>query len=59
VLLEKVHNNDTTLISLDLGLNQIGDAGAKDLSDALKYNTTLTFIDLCRNEIGDAVTKDL
>jgi hypothetical protein len=41
VHLEKIRNNDSTLTSLDLYRNQIGAAGAKDLSEALKHNTTL------------------
>jgi Ran GTPase-activating protein (RanGAP) involved in mRNA processing and transport len=58
-LLEKIRNNDTTLTSLNLYGNQIGDAGAKDLSNALKHNTTLTSLDLGNNLIGAAGAKDL
>ncbi|CAF1691629.1 unnamed protein product, partial [Adineta ricciae] len=43
-----------TLTTLDLSGNQIGDAGAQYMSDALRHNTTLTTLDLSGNQIGDA-----
>ena len=43
---------DTTLQSLELGYNDIGDEGAESMSDALKVNTTLQSLDLSDNEIG-------
>jgi hypothetical protein len=58
-LLERIRNNDSALSSLDLRGNQIGDAGAKDLSDALKHNTTLTSHSLGVNLMGDVGAKDL
>ena len=58
-LLERIRNNDPTLTSLSLYGNKIGDAGVKDLVDALKDNRTLTSLDLRWNEIGDAGAKDL
>jgi hypothetical protein len=59
MLLEMVRNNDITLVSLDLRYNQIRDAVAKDLCDALKHNSTLTALDLEGNKIGTAGAKDL
>jgi hypothetical protein len=41
-LLKRIRENDPTLTSISLGYNQISDAGAKDLAEALKVNKTLT-----------------
>eukprot|EP00019_Armaparvus_languidus_P001153 CAMPEP_0168591766 /NCGR_PEP_ID=MMETSP0420-20121227/7321_1 /TAXON_ID=498008 /ORGANISM="Pessonella sp." /LENGTH=76 /DNA_ID=CAMNT_0008627603 /DNA_START=431 /DNA_END=659 /DNA_ORIENTATION=+ len=35
---------NTTLTSIDLGYNKIGDAGAEQIAEALKVNKTLTSI---------------
>jgi hypothetical protein len=59
ILLKRIRNNDLTLTSLDLGRNQIGAAGAKAVSEALKHNTTLTSLDLEANLISTAGAKDL
>ena len=40
-------NNTLTFIPIKLKDNEIGDIGAKSLSDALKSNTTLTKFNLC------------
>ena len=45
---------NTTLTQLDLRDNNIGDAGAASLAEAMKVNTTLTQLDLSRNPIGVA-----
>ena len=49
----------TTLTSIDLDSNNIGDDGAKDIAEALKTNSTLTSIDLQSNNIGDDGAKDI
>ncbi|XP_044178924.1 NLR family CARD domain-containing protein 3-like [Acropora millepora] len=43
---------NTSLTSLHLGLNSIGDEGANSLSEALRVNTSLTSLDLDDNSIG-------
>ncbi|XP_068683707.1 uncharacterized protein [Montipora foliosa] len=50
---------NTYLTTLDLSGNEIGSAGAKSLSEALKGNTCLTTLYLRGNEIGSAGTKYL
>ncbi|XP_067050418.1 protein NLRC3-like isoform X4 [Acropora muricata] len=42
---------NTSLTSLDLYYNFIGDEGAHSLSEALRVNTSLTSLDLCLNSI--------
>ncbi|XP_068756016.1 NLR family CARD domain-containing protein 3-like, partial [Montipora capricornis] len=44
---------NTSLTTLDLSYNSIGDEGATSLSQALAVNTSLTTLDLSRNSIGD------
>jgi Ran GTPase-activating protein (RanGAP) involved in mRNA processing and transport len=44
---------DTSITSINLRGNQIGDAGAAVLAEELQVNTCLTSIDLRNNEIGD------
>ena len=51
--IERLKRNDTTLTSIDLGGNDIGDEGTKSLSEALAHNSTLTTINLESNNIGD------
>jgi Ran GTPase-activating protein (RanGAP) involved in mRNA processing and transport len=46
--------NNTTLKSLDLNQNRIYDAGASELTKALRVNTTLTTLDLEYNGIGNS-----
>ena len=47
------HQHETTLKSLDLGDNQIGDEGGVAIAKALSVNTTLTDLNLMWNQIGD------
>ena len=44
---------NTSLTSLNLDGNSIGDEGANSLSEALRVNTSLTSLDLRDNSIGD------
>ena len=43
---------NSTLTSLDLSWNEIGDKGATSMAAALEKNSTLTSLDLSENEIG-------
>ncbi|WP_425361484.1 hypothetical protein [Candidatus Tisiphia endosymbiont of Ceraclea dissimilis] len=55
-----IHQITTNSITtLDLSNTGIGDAGAKDLAEALKINKSITSIDLCYNKIGDTEAKAL
>ena len=47
------------LTTLDLGLNAIGDEGAKTIAKALKVNKGLTTLDLGHNAIGDEGAKTI
>ena len=47
-----LHHN-TTITTLGLSHNGIGDEGATALGVALHHNTTLTTLDLSHNGIGD------
>jgi lysophospholipase L1-like esterase len=57
--LKRLQFNDSTLVTLSLRSSSIGDAGAKDLSEALKENSTLVTLYLGSNSIGAAGAKDL
>ena len=48
-----------SLISANLAGNDIGDAGAAALSDALKTNSTLETLELRSNEVGAAAARSL
>ena len=48
-----------SLTSLNIERNNIDDAGAQELADALKVNSSLTSLNLGRNEIGDAGAREL
>ena len=50
---------NTSLTSLDLSENSIGDEGASSLSEALRVNTSLTSLDLSENSIGDEGASSL
>ena len=50
---------NTSLTSLDLSNNSIGDEGASSLSDALRVNTSLTSLNLPGNSIGDEGASSL
>ncbi|OAQ25001.1 RNI-like protein [Linnemannia elongata AG-77] len=51
MLVEAIKAN-STLTTLDLGDNSVGDNGAQALSEALKTNSTLTTLNLLYNSIG-------
>ncbi|XP_028911369.1 leucine-rich repeat-containing protein 71 [Ornithorhynchus anatinus] len=46
--------SNRTLVSLNLGYNRIGDAGAAHLAQALRLNRSLLSLSLAHNGIGDA-----
>ena len=50
--LGRLHENDPSLRELYLSFNQIGDAGAHALAEALRTNTSLTRLVLGDNQIG-------
>jgi Ran GTPase-activating protein 1 len=41
------------MTELELGVNEIGDEGAKAIAEALKVNAVLTTLSLWNNSIGD------
>jgi hypothetical protein len=43
---------NTTLMSLDLGWNDLGEGGGRALAETLRLNTTLTSLDLGFNDLG-------
>ncbi|KAL8571252.1 hypothetical protein ACOMHN_067809 [Nucella lapillus] len=45
---------DDSLVSLNLSNNDLGDAGAAHLADALKTNRSLLVLNLANNKVGDA-----
>jgi hypothetical protein len=53
-LLAEVLKTNSCLTELDLGMNNIGAAGAAALGEALETNSTLKQLDLGDNQIGDA-----
>jgi len=62
-IIERLTQNDITLITLNIGHNNIGVAGAQAIAEALEGNTTLTTLDISYNNIDDvgtiAITKAL
>ncbi|CAF1522034.1 unnamed protein product, partial [Didymodactylos carnosus] len=56
-LLEKLSSNDRT--TLDINNNNISDAGAKSIAEALKTNQTLTYLLINNNNISDAGAKSI
>ena len=50
---------NTSLSSLDLRSNSIGDEGANSLAEALIVNTSLSSLDLGYNSIGDEGANSL
>ncbi len=47
------------LLALDLHNNRVGNAGAAQIADALKYNRTLKSLQLQENEITESGAFDL
>ena len=58
-ILSRLKANDESLTEIDLGGNQIGAAGAKEIAEALKTNTTLTELYLEDNEIHEAILESI
>ena len=52
LLAKELLNNNTKITTLDLTLNEIGDAGAIALANALYTNKTLKVLNLSQNKIG-------
>jgi len=55
--LRAIRENKTA--KLALRGNRIGEAGVKEVAEALKANTTLTMLNLRDNSIGDAGAKEV
>lgn len=53
LVLERIRRNDDTLTKVNLRSRNIGDTGAKLLSDALAHNNTVDVLNLYSNNIGD------
>jgi Ran GTPase-activating protein (RanGAP) involved in mRNA processing and transport len=53
VFIVEALKTNTTLTSLNLGFNSIGNEGGKAIGESLKMNRTLTELNLGDNEIGD------
>lgn len=51
--LSTLHSCNRTLISLNLGFNRIGDAGAGHIADGLRLNRSLLWLSLAHNRIQD------
>jgi Ran GTPase-activating protein (RanGAP) involved in mRNA processing and transport/predicted Ser/Thr protein kinase len=51
-ILERLRQNDITLIKLDLSNNKLDSAGVKNLAEALQHNTTLKCLNLAGCQIG-------
>ncbi|KAL0242542.1 hypothetical protein GEMRC1_005105 [Eukaryota sp. GEM-RC1] len=58
LLIEALKTN-TTVTSVTLVGNSIGDEGARALAGALKVNSSVTSVDLCFNSIGDEGARAL
>src|SRR3989338_10798922 len=52
--LSRLRSNDSTLTTLDLRKNNIGDFGASALATALQHSSSLTTLNLFLNNIGDS-----
>jgi len=50
---------NSTLVSLDLQYNTIGDVGARSLSEAIMTNPTFTRLDLRDNSYGELGVQTL
>ncbi|XP_032254152.1 leucine-rich repeat-containing protein 71 [Phoca vitulina] len=51
--LSTLHSGNRTLVSLNLGFNHIGDAGAGYIADGLRLNRALLWLSLAHNRIQD------
>ena len=58
-LLSQVLAVNSSLTSLNLSVNGIGDSGATSLSQALAVNSCLTYLNLSENSIGDSGATSL
>ena len=52
-VLRRLRSNDTTLTTLDLVNNCLGEVGGAAVAGALERNTTLTTLDLWNNGVRD------
>ena len=52
-VLKRLRSNDTTLTTLSLAGNNLGEVGAAAVAGALQRNTTLTTLNLGYNGLGD------
>ena len=51
--LNRLQNNDASLVELDLFNNNIGENGAIAISESLKFNTHLQHLNIVYNNIGE------
>ena len=58
-IIKRLRNDDKSLKVLYLHNNNISDAGAKELAQALKVNNSLTVLDLYNNNISDVGAKEI
>lgn len=60
MLLSRALRRNTTLTTLNLTMNNIGDEGAADFAETLRTgNTSLTSLGLANNHVNPVVLKDL
>ena len=57
--LRRLARKDSTLTTLNLYCNEIGDTGAAAISHALSSNSSLTGLYLVNNEIGATLLKTI
>lgn len=57
--INRFYDNDPTLKKICFWWEQVGDAGAEEIADALKINTTLKELELWFNNIGDSGPRRL
>jgi hypothetical protein len=50
---------NTTVMSLKLGFNGLGEGGGRALAETLRFNTTVTSLNLSDNGMGEEVRSEL